>query len=209
MAAKPKPRTLVGLAEPTHNGELAQMEPPRPCVHAERNAVDGDLASARSVLSLLLVRRPLAILRRIPSVVVDAVNAVLQRWPRPHVGHEGRERTPPLGADGNAPTAIPFVEVSVGVLASSNHVLPHSVLWRSTHAVRGMGGAAGFSVDAAATGRVPTLESSRRYFRCAAAVAAAFPVRLVVSIGDAILNSQSAKALPSQVISLHEMRIPQ
>jgi hypothetical protein len=34
-------------------------------------------------------------------------------------------------------------------------------------------------------------------------------VRLVVSIGDAILNSQSAKALPSQVISLHEMRIPQ
>ena len=81
--------------------------------------------SAR-VECLVGIRGPSAILRRVRTVVVDAVNRVLQRRSRSHVGVERGVVVPAL-ADGNASAAVARIFVMLGIQASLPHRQPRRV----------------------------------------------------------------------------------
>ena len=86
-------------------------------------AIDYYTDSVSSVLHVLFVRYPVAILRRIRSVIVDTVN-FMACGARRHIGNKITERVEPSIADKNTPAAIVFKWLGVWVIASALHALP-------------------------------------------------------------------------------------
>lgn len=78
------------------------------------------------ISTLLSWRSPSAVLARVGTVVVDAINAVLRRGARPHVGIEVLKGLPPL-ADGDAATAVPRKFTIPGIQAPLPHAGPDAV----------------------------------------------------------------------------------
>lgn len=83
-----------------------------------------------SVLCLLKVARPSAIVRRIGTVVIDALKCESRCRPLAHVGDEVCERMPPSIADSDSATAIAMERLRRWIDAALNHGLP-SVVFRS------------------------------------------------------------------------------
>lgn len=85
-----------------------------------------------SVVGLLDARGPLAILRRIVSVGVSAIQGVLVRWTRPHIIQEVLERLRPSLAHSDSSATI----VRMFRFAAAFHGCPDSKLSRLTFAMR-------------------------------------------------------------------------
>ena len=82
------------------------------------------------ILHLLTSRRPLAIGGVVIAIVVDAVDGVVRRRLKPHVGKEVRERMLPSVAHTDSSAAVVSVGVVLLVVAAITHVLPSDVLGR-------------------------------------------------------------------------------
>lgn len=108
---------------------------------------------ARCIPAVVLgfaARRPSAIFRIVPLVIVNSVNdGPGGAWP--HVGHKISIGRPPSLAYRYAPSSVVFVLVVIGVGASLNDALPDRVefwnfferhgwspLWRLNHAIRSL-----------------------------------------------------------------------
>lgn len=140
------------------------------------------LASWALVVSLLMRGGPSAIVRRVRTVVVDAINRVTM-WTWSHVAEESREVVTPLIANGDAPSTIPRIRSTAGPVAARLHRPPDSVqpcafssrLWFA----RGFGSSfrylAFFVGEAAATTRVVIAQARSCGHALVAAIAAASP----------------------------------
>lgn len=87
-----------------------------------------------SILHLLETRRPVAIARFIIAAVVLAVDAVVFRWTRPHVGEERLEGLSPPCAHNYAASSVVFVCTMSHAFAPLNNCGPNPIL-RSVKAV--------------------------------------------------------------------------
>lgn len=86
------------------------------------------IASARpSVLRLLGVAGPSAIVRRVRSVVVDALKRQSRGWTPPHIGHEIGKGQPSV-TDRNASTSVVVECLRRRVSTALQHRLPYVVL---------------------------------------------------------------------------------
>lgn len=138
-------------------------------------------ARLSAVQALFRHRGPANISWLVVSVVVDAINRVLLRWPMAHVFEEGLERVHPAFTDADAPASVVRVGVDSRVVASALHVLPDAVLGRSPHTGTGIArmamparsGAGQFMRATAARLCVPGFQVRLRDDRRAAAVALA------------------------------------
>ena len=94
-----------------------------------RATVPLDTASVSPVAVLLNRRGPIAILGRIRSVVVAALQRV-SRWTLAHVGQKLQVVGEPFWAYRDAPTAVIGVTMIIGVQASFLHGTPTTIGWR-------------------------------------------------------------------------------
>lgn len=183
---------------------LRSVQFSRPTRDAKRDAVVRDATGARRVLALFLHRGPTAIDRFVVAIVVDALNRVLQRRARTHVGKEARERLAPRCADFDSAASVTVVVGTRGVLASHDHVLPDTILGRLAHAVRARSRSARVVIEATATRCMAASKATGRYLIRPAAVASAAPVRLVVSILRSRNNYEPPEPLPDQIVTFHQ-----
>src|SRR5262249_14423497 len=79
------------------------------------------------VVRLLLGGRPVAIFGTVRPVVVDAVEAVLGRWPRPYISPARIAVLEPAFANGNAPATVICPISGVGIGAALDHAQPRWV----------------------------------------------------------------------------------
>jgi len=87
------------------------------------------------VAVLLLFCGPYAIARFVVACIVNTFNRVHFGWARPHVSHERIEGFTPARADRNAHSAVSGETYGRGIVASSLHGVPDSVVGMSAHAV--------------------------------------------------------------------------
>lgn len=79
--------------------------------------------------------RPLAIVRRVGSIVVDAIQGVCRRWFAAHVGKKGIERSQPPCADRDASAAVSLEVWILWIGAALLHACPRFIFWRVPRAV--------------------------------------------------------------------------
>lgn len=116
VAEKPIVQRSVWLSE--SGGPIAQR-------HTETVKCNNAIASIVSVL--FRICRPSAVIWRIRTVVVDAVNCVARRRPRPHIRPESRKRSAPALAHDNATCAIVRIATTVRVITALFHAVPCSI----------------------------------------------------------------------------------
>lgn len=151
------------------------------------------------ILGLLLRCGPSTILRGVPSIVVDAFQA-LSFWPRTHVGKEVPKDIPSVANSNTAPP-VTMVRGHLGIAATLPHRNPGGVLRSAVYAV---------PVDATdtTTGHRNTesqLTSSN--FVVVPAVALTEPEPLIISFTDNANSNELAESLPSHVFSSHTKSI--
>lgn len=89
-----------------------------------------------AVRRLLLRRRPSNVPRDVAAGVVDPVDGVSRRRPRPDILHKLSDRVRPARFNIDAPAAVIGIALGLRVLASPLHALPRVVLGRVAHAMR-------------------------------------------------------------------------
>lgn len=161
---------------------------------------------AQTVHALLAPRRPSAVLGRVRSVVVDAVEGVLRGGLRSHVGKEGVEATTPAVAYRDPSAAVGGVATMRRLLASSDHAVVGSREGMSVEqeAPREPASAVTlrerFPLDAAARLGVSAHEVGCAHDRATPAIALARPGHLLVPVGAGPRNDvQTAEALAGQI----------
>lgn len=88
------------------------------------------------IVGLLIESGPSAVARRVGAIVVNAIDFMLGRRSRPHVGIESNERFAPSRTDANPSGSIPPMSSVSGRMASANHVLVNRIFRRLGQAVR-------------------------------------------------------------------------
>lgn len=120
------------------------------------------LSVATLVTLLLGACGPTAVLWRIRTVVVDAINRMFVRRSSAHVGQEGFVGVSPSGADLNASPAVASVARALWICAALNDASPCLKFWRpvaaSRLAVCGQRGAAVVPLIAATTSRLAAMQ---------------------------------------------------
>lgn len=96
-----------------------------------RHSVMGSEARISPVGVLHSPRGPSAIVRRIRTVVVDAVDRVRPRRAGAHIPEEGAERGRPFWTHGNAAAAVATVMLVRGVQAPNDDATPGSIFGRT------------------------------------------------------------------------------
>ena len=159
-----------------------QPLPTSPFRDGQSLASPGHAAIAAPIVCLLDARGPAAILRRIRSVVVDAIQCVLWPWTWAHVHEEGQER--PLPASTHTDPAEPVVLVTPirRLRTSLDHAFPTSVLRRVLHAVRDRPLARSFFSEAATRLRRSSLQVVAKDGQPGAAIALTPPTGLAARI---------------------------
>lgn len=142
---------------------------------------------------------PTAIVRRVWAIVVDAVNGVLRRRLRSHVGQESLEGVAPTVTDSDATPAIVLKSRRVRIQATSFHGFPCSMFWSACQAVNLVGFGCTLLLVAAAAcvftnAQVVTL-SDRRI----AAVAGTQPPQLVSASTKAFNDNESSEPFSGEI----------
>lgn len=144
------------------------------------------------------LRRPAAVLGRVVSVAVDAVNRVLRRRARPYVLQEVLEAVEPAVAHTDTFAAVVLVVWPRRIGASLLHVLPAVVLGGSRSTVRNRC----FAPVAAARSAVAATELATDNNRGHAARAATMPRRLSVRVASgAAHHCEAPEDHPAHVYS--------
>ena len=106
----------------------------RPFRNAHGTTVKGKETVFSHVPHLFMVCCPSTIIRRVVSIVIDAVNAVLVGRAISHIPQKRRKTIP--STENLYPSAAPHTELLVTwVVASASHVNPRSIFWKFSHAV--------------------------------------------------------------------------
>lgn len=108
-------------------------------------------ANSAAIVKLLLACCPTAVVGFVVAVVVDPVNAQLQRWPLAHVGQEILERTSPAITHSDSASTVVSELRMVGASATFDHRMPRGVADRVRFAVDGSAVRHVFAAEATAT----------------------------------------------------------
>lgn len=119
-----KGNTLAQSCEQAREREAVFV---RPIADALSFSKGSDLAGRSAVAGLFPGRAPSAILWRVITVCVDAVQRVIRRGARPHVGEKRFKGSRPSVTDGNSSCPVILVAVHARVKASSFHCSPYAV----------------------------------------------------------------------------------
>lgn len=154
--------------------------------------------SARAAIVRLLFRcGPVAIIRRVTGVVLAALNRVMSRWSRTHVGIEGWEIVPAVtNRDASAAIVLPTVSFRIGT--APFHQRPYAIFSRCSQAVCGFHRLHDFSMNTTAALRIAFSQTRRHRDCCATAIAPTFPGRFtgLLCSGD---YAQTTKSSTSQI----------
>lgn len=166
-------------ADPVIDVVVVEMKTFAPFRERPSFAVIGHEDGTSRVPGLFREAGPTTVSRFIASIVVDAINGVLRRWARSHVCEEVLERRQPPGAHLNAASAISLVARVVAVTAAFLHCLPDSIFAGPGRAVGLQALPAKVGLVAAATNRVPASQAAGDSNVGRAAIAMAYPTRLL------------------------------
>lgn len=199
LKRQPRSQRFVGYAN--DRGPLADRVRP---------AIEGQVMVPPRVVVLIGACRPSTIVRRIRTVVINAVERVVRRGTRTHVANKGRELVPRLADDDPARPIVGEV-LHPGIMATAFHSLPHAVFFRARAAMRSGAAAFLFSVQAAATPRPCATQRGSSDGRQLPALATTTPVQLIVSNRRSAKHGQSSHDATSHVLggSSHRLSISQ
>jgi hypothetical protein len=126
-------------AEPFCKGVGAYPYTAGPLRDSEGFSAKGDSVTDSPVVLLLGTRCPSAVIRRIPFIVVDAIERVFRAWTFPNICEEVLEGIRPSIAYHN--TAIVIVGLVFCAIwrATTAHSMPRFIFWRFGHAIRRFG----------------------------------------------------------------------
>lgn len=152
---------------------------------------------------------PAAILWRVWTVVVNALNSVLVRRPFAHIGEEVFKRIAPAVANKNSPTAPICKAVVIRVVAALLDAAPCIPLWPNAttpgHPMGRKPRRPKFSTKTSATDAAPIPQGSAVNISCRSAVANARPL----SIARVLCGGPSSKALSGDVVKFwHTSSLP-
>lgn len=166
-----------------------------------RASIAFDLTARTSIVGLLACGRPPAILRRVGAVVVNALNAVFDRWTRPHVAHELIEVVSPLVADGNSACAIPWIRTIGLQVTPPFHSEPNTEQGCARHAVCRRAHAVSTIPKTAAAFNSSASQPLRRLQAQIAALAATQPQKFiaVAAIGIGTNNGKASKNVRREI----------
>jgi len=172
-------------------GERARLAPP--C----------DETRFPHISRLLCARRPSAVLRRVVTVRINAIDRSACERSRTHVAEKRLKVIAPLWADADAAATVVAVVGPPHAVTATSHVHPRCVLGRSLSGLRRAMDCRprtqGFDVQAAATAdsagpKRPRINSSR-----VAAVAATLPVWFRSLFLGAFYDSEATESVSSQI----------
>ena len=109
---------------------------------------------------LLGASRPSAVLWRIWAVVVNAINGMVGRRARSHIGKEGREATAPTVADRNPTTSPASILPVSGVITTMTHAAPRSIFGGDSRFAIAAVGPTAMAVRSIQASRVLSMETS-------------------------------------------------
>lgn len=105
----------------------ADADTSRPFNKSERIAVMSQQNRSSTVSCLHRCRRPADVTRFVATIIVDSIEGVSARWPRPHVAQKRHEIALPFSTDPNSTAAIIRVLRIVRIVAASFHTCPNNV----------------------------------------------------------------------------------
>lgn len=202
------------------SAERPESQPcaPRPFCETMRLVIEGESSAVPSshlapIVALFLQCRPSAILWRVRTVVVDAIQ-LAPRWLWPHVGEERAEVVTPAVTHGDAASAPVRVARVSGVVTARFRVAPGVILWRATaswfapmfRASRDRDISGQTSAAAAQT----VSQVSPSYGSQGAAVASAQPLRIsrgLRLLASAMKHAPASESLAGQVYEFHAMGV--
>lgn len=171
----------------------------RPLKQRPRLAIERERADVSPVPVLFEARGPHAILRTVWAVIVFALNGVVTRRSRSHVGVEGLKRGAPAIADDDSAGTVVREGLVGRAVATAFDLQPRGVFARVLKSMRAaQGGANVLSKTAAAAGGASAETPTDGHNR-APAGAYALPRGLFAFCASALQDFQSSERLPSQI----------
>jgi hypothetical protein len=188
--------------KPASDTPLAESSSTNPLIQVSGLSKSRESHGVAPVGTLLPPRRPAAVLWRIWSVVVDALNGVTCRWAWPHVLKERRKAVSPAVADGDAAPAVASERLVARGMAALAHMTPRCVLGRAPPVGRvpmsGLQCPSQLALETAARLRGPVLEILAIAIRRASAVASAEPFRASLD-WNAFNNDKTTESLSGKI----------
>jgi hypothetical protein len=114
--------------DPVFNGSVRHADAATPLGHVQRQPVHRQQPVTARVVCLGVQCRPDAIIKRVTSVVVFALDRVVGAGLRPHIGVEILEGLKPPIADRDPASSVSFVSGIACVVAARFHALPTVIL---------------------------------------------------------------------------------
>jgi hypothetical protein len=161
-----------------------------PLSDCHRLTSETETNTATAIIGLRFACSPLAIVRLIVSIVIEAFKGMARRS-YPHVSEEILKRSPAF-THANTPAAITYECIVSRIATSLSHVNPRFVRWRSAHSMSLGSNRSDFFPETSAGFGFTTAQRARRGFRHFAAVALANPPRT------------SAFGIAAQLLHCHE-----
>ena len=161
-------------------GRIPNMEPAASLPDSQSFSVDDENPTAPFVVRLNGTRSPIAVLRRVWSVVVSAFDGELRSWPRSHVSVESREIVAPAVAHRNATAAVVRKISSASYVASLFSFAPYSMFCGLTEPVLPVAAASAARLKAPAPYLLVFAQQVMSHVDSGSAITTARPPRVLV-----------------------------
>lgn len=191
----------VGMAQRPDKRAGAYSEPPRPVCENHPLAVQCEPPAVAPVPQLRFDRCPVAVLRRVPAVVVPALKPC-SGWTAPHIAEKRGEVTPPLIGHRDTAGAVVAIDGVSRVVASRLRIGPGVVLRRLRRPVRTLIAGA-VAEEASAAPRVTAHQRLGEDANHRPAVALASPARSSADVGVALNGDKATEAGTRDVSCRH------
>lgn len=173
----------------------------RPFGNRLRLAAISDSSVASTVALLRQPISPPAVLWRIRTVVVDAINRVMFGWAWSHIAQKCHEAIAPFIAHNNTASAIASVRVVIRVVAAPLCATPDYVLRSLRQAMRGV--ASGFHSAAPTRSLFSRWEIARQYRLGRSAIASTQPFQAPMAVSASERRDyETTKSLTSKVVGV-------
>ena len=176
---------------------------PCPFGHCASNAIDLDVDVRAFVRRLLGQCRPAAVLRRVWSVVIDAIDGMSWRRARTHVLKELREISEPRLVDVDATASIVGIPRVGWIAAAFPHIEPRLVFGTARESVCRASGLDALSLYASTALRDALLQIRSGNNLRPATVASAHPCDSANSM-SLRRGNESAESLPAEIYTSHD-----
>ncbi len=186
---------------------VIHIEDARPFRHRLGAPVERNLSVPARIVRLFYMVRPSAVLGRVRTVIVDAVDRVLLRWASPHVFEERREVVAPTVTHPYSAASIIGELVVLRVVAAVFYSLPCRVFFRwisiETVAVGARSLRDLFTAKTATTARLSTSQTTQQHGRYATTGTLAAPITGWTGTWHALDSGEPAESMASQVYLAH------